>query len=156
MVVVTTNWHGARTLLTQGLVHSRHLLNEHIPSSFEDLTRGEKRYARQVARGELVEGAAKNSMDFQKQKVFQVDLQRNFLTAHHLPGNKLSGRAGGRRGNRWGSERKEMGRSRIQEGGIGRENVLDQQGLERRKGWGGLGEEEVEVASENHSLDSVA
>lgn len=109
MVVVTTKWHGACTLLTQGLVHSRHLPNEHIPSSFEDLTRGEKRYARQVARGELVEGAAKNSMDFQKQNVFWVDLQKNFLTAHHLPGtNYLAGQEeeeetdGGQRGRRRG------------------------------------------------------
>lgn len=37
--------------------------------------------------------------------------------------------------------------AQVEEKGRGR------QGLEGRKGWGGLGEEEVEVVSENHSLD---
>lgn len=64
-----------------------------------------------AARRELVEGAAKNSMDFQRQKGLQVDLQRNFL-----PGKELSGRAGGGKGNGW--EVKEGGdsRNRTQEG----------------------------------------
>lgn len=92
-----------------------------------------------------------NSPDCQKQKVFQVDVRRNVLTVTSSTRNESSGRTGGGRGKRWGSERKV--RSRIQEGGIGRENELDHQGLERRKGWGGLEEEEVEVASQNHSLD---
>lgn len=85
--------------------------------------------------------------------MFQVDLRRNVLTVTLSTGNESSGRTGGGRGKRWGSERKATGRSRIQEGGIGWENELDHQGLERRKGWGGLEEEEVEVASQNHSLD---
>lgn len=102
--------------------------------------------------GELVEGTAENSTDFQRQKILQVDSQRNLLTVHHLPGmNYPAGQEEEETDER--SEREETRRSEIQEGGICKENELDQQGLEGRKGWGGLGEEEVEVASENHSLD---
>lgn len=66
-----------------------------------------------------------------------------------------SSRAGGGKGNRWevgGSE--ELGGVSFTKEGCCRENELGLQALEgRERPWGGLGEEEAEVGSENPSLD---
>ena len=69
--------------------------------------------------------------------------------------SESSSRAGGGKGNRWevgGS--KDLGGVSFTKEGCCRENELGLQALEgRERPWGGLGEEEAEVGSENPSLD---